>query len=62
MIFLDAYFADDIQVVQPNAESDLKTRVETLEKKLSGHLESENKYNGLAEIRTQDLRRVKVTS
>lgn len=47
MIFLDAYFAGDIQVVQPNAESDLKTRVETLEKKLSGHLESENKYNGL---------------
>lgn len=47
MIFLDAYFAGDIQVVQPNAESDLKTRVETLKKKLSGHLESENKYNGL---------------
>ena len=44
-------------------KSDLEARVEALEKKLNKHLESENKNNnesGPADIRTQDLRRVKI--
>ncbi|MDO9516652.1 MAG: hypothetical protein Q7J10_01255, partial [Methanosarcinaceae archaeon] len=44
-------------VVQPNEESDLKTRVESLEKQLNLLLktpsEEEKVFNGPAEIRTQ---------
>jgi hypothetical protein len=51
-----------LRVVQPEVKSSLEARVEALEKKLNKHLEAENKDSGPAEIRTQDLRRVKATS
>ena len=55
-----------LKVSQPESKSDLEVRLEALEKKLYTHLKSENKNNknqsGSAEIRTQDLRRVKATS
>lgn len=55
----------ELKVIQPEAKYNLEARIETLEKKLNKHLESENKDNkesGPAEIRTQDPRRVKAMS
>ncbi len=54
-------FNAELKVTQLEVKSDLEIRLEALEKKLCEHLKSENK-NGPAEIRTQDLRRVKATS
>ena len=42
--------------------SDLEASVNAIEKEIYTSLESEKKVNGPAEIRTQDLRRVKATS
>jgi hypothetical protein len=58
-------FNGEIRVAQPEIKPDLKARIEALEKKFNNHLESEKriiKKSGPAEIRTQDLRRVKATS
>ena len=58
-------FDGKVRVVQTEMKSAFKARVEQLEKKLNKHLESEKKEeteSGPAEIRTQDLRRVKATS
>ena len=65
VVSLEEDFDGNIEVVQPSAKSDLEGRVEALEKKLDKSLEFENKClkeSGPAEIRTQDLRRVKATS
>ncbi len=65
VISLDEQFNAELKVTQPEVKSDLESRIETLEKKLNKHLESENKENkenGPAEIRTQDPRRVKAMS
>ena len=58
-------FNAELKVTQPEAKSDLEIRLEALENKLYKHLELENiakNKSGPAEIRTQDLRRVKATS
>jgi hypothetical protein len=65
IVSLDEEFNGELKVVQPDTKSDLELRVEQLEKQLNKHLELENKEekkSGPAEIRTQDLRRVKATS
>ena len=65
VISLDEEFNYELKVTQPCVKSDLELRVETLEKQLYKLLESKNKEenkSGPAEIRTQDLRRVKATS
>ncbi|MGB9938431.1 hypothetical protein [Methanosarcina sp.] len=62
VIALEEELNCELKVTQPETKPDLEARLEALEKKLSTHLESENKDNnesGSAEIRTQDLRRVK---
>ncbi len=65
VISLDEEFNGELNVTQPETKSDIEARIEALEKKVNTFLESENKDNkesGPAEIRTQDLRRVKATS
>jgi hypothetical protein len=65
VISLDEELNCELKVVQPEVKSDLEVRLESVEKKLYAHLESEKKEetdSGPAEIRTQDLRRVKATS
>jgi hypothetical protein len=65
VISLEEELNCELKVVQPKIKSDLEVRVEQLEKKLNMLLESQNKeeiVSGPAEIRTQDLRRVKATS
>jgi hypothetical protein len=62
ILSLDEEFDGELKVTQQETKSDLELRVEQLEKQLYKHLESENKVCGPAEIRTQDLRRVKATS
>ena len=65
VISLDEEFKGEIGVTQSGIKSDLELRLEALEKRLNKHLELENKEenrSGPAEIRTQDLRRVKATS
>ena len=55
-------FNGELKVTQPEEKSDLETRVEALEKEVYKASKSENKdkkKSGPAEIRTQDLRRVK---
>ena len=60
LVSLDDEFNEDSLVVQPKNKSDLGSRLEVVEKKLSELLKSQKKISGPAEIRTQDLRRVKV--
>ncbi len=74
IISLDKEFDGNIQVVQPTDNSDLETRLETLEKQMkslqksiqtqssSSRKSSENEHNGPEEIRTPDSRRVKAMS
>ena len=65
VISLDEELNCELNVAQPETKSDLELRVEVLENQLYNHLELENKEekrSGPAEIRTQDLRRVKATS
>ncbi len=65
ILTLDEEFDGEIKVTQQETKSDLELRVEQLEKQFYKHLELENKEensSGPAEIRTQDLRRVKATS
>ena len=65
VIALEEELNFELTVTQPEVKSDLIARIEALEKKLYSHLESEKKEetdSGPAEIRTQDLRRVKATS
>lgn len=57
---MDKEFNAEFKVTQPENKSDLEARIKSLEKKLNIQLESENnnnKQSGLAEIRTQDLKR-----
>ena len=61
-VSLDDEFNEDSVVVQLKSKSDLESRLEVVEKKLSELLKSQKKKSGPAEIRTQDLRRVKATS
>ena len=65
VISLDEELNCELKVTQPETKSDLELRVEVLENQLNKYLELENKEekrSGPAEIRTQDLRRVKATS
>jgi hypothetical protein len=65
VISLEEEFNGELEVVQPEAKSNLEARIEALEKKLSTLIESKNKDekgSGPAEIRTQDPRRVKAMS
>jgi hypothetical protein len=65
IISLEKEFNGELKVVQPEVKNDLEARVEQLENQLNKYLELENKEerrSGPAEIRTQDLRRVKATS
>ncbi len=65
LISLDEEFNGELKVVQPESKSDLDSRIEALEKEVykASKSENENKnQSGPAEIRTQDLRRVKATS
>ena len=65
MVSLDEEFNGQFEVVQPEVKSDLKARVEALEKEVFKISKSENKEeteSGPAEIRTQDPRRVKAMS
>ena len=61
VISLDEDFNCELKVVQPEAKSDLEARLEALEKEVFKASKSK-KRSGPAEIRTQDLRRVKATS
>ncbi len=65
VISLDEEFNGELKVTQPEVNSDLEARVEALEKEVFKACKSEikdDKRSGPAEIRTQDLRRVKATS
>jgi hypothetical protein len=55
-------FYGKLRVVQPEIESNIEARVDALKKELYAYLISKTKMDGPAEIRTQDLRRVKATS
>ena len=64
VISLDEEFNCELKVAQPEVKSDLEVRVEALEKEVYKASKSKKrmKISGPAEIRTQDLRRVKATS
>ncbi len=62
LISLDEEFNCELIVTQPESKSDIESRLEALEKEVFESSKSENKNSGPAEIRTQDLRRVKATS
>ncbi len=65
LISLDEEFNGELKVAQPEVKSDLELRLEALEKEVFKACKSEIKDkngSGPAEIRTQDLRRVKATS
>ena len=62
VITLEEELNCELKVVQPEEKSDLEARVEALEKEVYKTSKSKNKEikkSGPAEIRTQDLRRVK---
>jgi hypothetical protein len=61
VISLDEEFNGELKVVQTESKSDLELRIEALEKEVFKASKSKND-SGPAEIRTQDLRRVKATS
>ena len=63
VIALEEELNFELKVSQPEAKSDLEARVEALEKEVykTSKSEKELKKSGPAEIRTQDLRRVKAT-
>ena len=61
VISLEEDFNCELKVVQPEANSDLVARLEALEKEVFKASKSKISH-GPAEIRTQDLRRVKATS
>ena len=60
LISLDEEFNCELIVTQPESKSDIESRLEALEKEVFNPLNQ--KRSGPAEIRTQDLRRVKATS
>ncbi len=65
IISFEEEFNGELKVTQPETKSDLEARVEALEKEIYKSSKSKNideKRSGPAEIRTQDLRRVKATS
>ena len=65
VISLDEEFNGELKVTQPEVKSDLELRVEALEKEVYKASKSKKRHedgSGPAEIRTQDLRRVKATS
>ena len=65
VISLDEEFNGELKVAQLEIKSDLELRLEALEKEVFKTSKFENKEenkSGPAEIRTQDLRRVKATS
>jgi hypothetical protein len=64
IISLDEDFKGEMRVTQPEAISDLKSRLEALEKEVfkTSKFEKKEKRDGPAEIRTQDPRRVKAMS
>ncbi len=65
VISLDEELNCELRVTQPENKSDLELRLEALEKEVYKTSKSEKKEeteSGPAEIRTQDLRRVKATS
>jgi hypothetical protein len=65
VISLDEEFNGELKVAQPEVKSDLELRVESLEKEVYKASKSKKRHedgSGPAEIRTQDLRRVKATS
>jgi hypothetical protein len=61
VISLDEEFNGEIEVIQPSVKPDLELRIEALEKEVFKASKLKNE-SGPAEIRTQDLRRVKATS
>jgi hypothetical protein len=61
VISLDEEFDGEIKVAQPEVKPDLELRIEALEKEVFKASKLKKK-SGPAEIRTQDLRRVKATS
>ena len=62
LISLDEDFNGELKVVQPELKSDLELRIEALDKEGFKAYKSKKEFSGPAEIRTQDLRRVKATS
>jgi hypothetical protein len=62
VISLDEELNCELKVTQPEVKSDLEARVEALEKEVYKASKSKKKYDGPAEIRTQDPRRVKAMS
>ena len=65
VIYLDEEFNGELKVTQPEANSDLEARIEAFEKEVYKASKSKKRHedgSGPAEIRTQDLRRVKATS
>ena len=65
VISLDEEFNGELKVAQQEVKSDLELRVESLEKEVYKASKSKKRHedgSGPAEIRTQDLRRVKATS
>jgi hypothetical protein len=65
VISLEEEFNGELEVTQPETKSGLEARIEALENEVFNASKSKNKEekrSGPAEIRTQDLRRVKATS